>query len=100
MFIPVYNKNNKKIGQTIFIDNLTFDNKPSYCNESGRLGLVRVREGKYKNKLILLYYDEYFSSCSRGDFISEDEAYDICLSRGRLNLTEELNINPTEEVIS
>ncbi len=97
MLIPVYNKNNKKIGQTPFIDNLTFDNKPSYCNESGRLGLVRVRDGKYKNKLILLYYDEFFSSCSRGEFITEDEAYDLCLSRGKLQLTERLQINPSDE---
>lgn len=99
MLIPIYNNKNQKVGQTPFIDNLTFDSKPAYCNESGRLGLVRVKDGKYKNRLVLLYYNEYFSSCSRGEFISEEEAYDICLSRGRLQLTERLNIHPAGEVV-
>ena len=51
MEIPVYDKKNKIIAVEQFKPNLNHWKKPSYMNEGGNLGLVRVTSGEHEGCL-------------------------------------------------
>lgn len=94
--IPV--KVNKKTVTTMkFEPNLNLSSGPSYVNEGGNIGLARVPKGKYKDKLVFMYEDNYFPSRNYAEFISENDAYDLCISRGKNMIIKKLDIHPDYE---
>ena len=91
MKIPVI-VDNRIVSVEEFNPNLNLWKKPSYCNEGGNLGLVRVSQGKYKGCLALLYQDEWYPSCNHGELISDHDAWELCQNRGKVHLIEQLGI--------
>jgi len=88
--IPVYDKRNHIIATYTFKPNLNVRG-PRYLNEGANMGLIRDKTGK----LVLMYQHEEFPSCDRAEYITETEAYEICLNRGKQCLVEELHIIPS-----
>lgn len=91
--IPLYNGSDEILGTVSFEDNLTLSSMPSYVNEGGRVGIKRLSN----SRLVWMYYDPVFPSASRAEYISEEDAYEECLNRGRLNVVELYNICPEYE---
>lgn len=91
--IPIYDDDDKIIATIPFIPNFNVDG-PSYLNDSGNMGLLRIRSGKLKGKLVLLFENEMYPSRNRGDVIDETEAYELCVLKGKLNLIKKFNIVP------
>ena len=98
--IPLYNNRGEILRVVTFEDNLTLPSSPPHVNEGGQIGIKRLNKGEYKDKLVFMYYDPLFPSGSHASFISEEEAYTMCLNRGKLNVVEKYDITPDyEEVI-
>lgn len=91
MLVDVY-KNNKKLFKTTFVDNLSMQGKPAYLNDGGLEGIKRIRTGEYKNKLIYMFVSEAYPKSSFGMFISEEEAYDMCINRNKCCLVDKLKL--------
>lgn len=94
--IPIIN-NKKRVASVRFVPNLNLAGEPSYVNEGGNMGLIRIKDGRFKDRLVVMYENEFYPSQNRGEFISEDDAYDLCLSRGKNVVIKRLNIHPTDE---
>lgn len=94
--IPIIS-NNKTVTTVKFEPNLNCNNKPSYLNEGGNIGLCRIQKGRYRNRLVIMYEDEFYPSCNHGEFITENDAYNLCISRGKNMVIKKLNINPNYE---
>lgn len=93
--IPLYDENRRIIRTVKFVDNLTIDTPPYQVLERGcGVGLKRLKKGKYQGMLVLMKYDYWNPTGSEAEFISEDEAYELCLNRGRAKLIEELGLMP------
>lgn len=95
--IPVFLKS-RIVATVPFVNNLHV-NGPSYLNDSGDMGLVRVNRGKLRGKLILLYEDEAYPKANHGRIISENEAYELCVIKGKYNLVKKFNIQPDWETV-
>lgn len=93
--IPLYNNKEEIIGTVKFIDNLTLSSSPSYLNEGGQLGIKRLKT----NQLVYMYYDPVYPSASRAEFISEEDAYIMCLNRGKLAVVDKYKINPNNTLL-
>lgn len=91
--IPIY-RNGNIVASIPFDPNLSMRNVPSYINQSCEMGLGRIPEGKYEGQLVIMYEDEFFPSRTRGEFIDETEAYELCIERGKLNVIKKYNITP------
>lgn len=89
MLIPVYDDQRRIIETVTFIDNLTLSDAPDYVNENGQLGLTRKDGVLYR-----MYYSDDYPNTSYAYEVTEEEAYEICLNRGRLYLVDELQITP------
>lgn len=94
--IPIY-FGKQRITTVAFEPNLNVQNVPAYVNESCNMGIVRIEKGYYKNKLVIMYEDEFYPSHNMGEFISEDDAYDLCIKRGKNNIIKKYNISPSEK---
>lgn len=92
MKIPVY-AGNEIVSVEEFKPNLNIGHSPSYVNEGGNLGLCRVSSGRYEGCLALLYQDDWYPSCNRGKLISDHDAWELCHSRGKVHLIEQLHID-------
>lgn len=89
--IPVYDTRELHILDVVnFIPNLNVRG-PRYNNEGCNMGLCRSKNGK----LIVMYQHEEFPSCDKAFYISEEEGYELCLSRGKQYLVEKLEISPS-----
>ena len=98
--IPVYDKNNREVCVVEFTPNLNQNRKPSYVNEGGNLGLVRITEEcEHKGCLALLYQDDWYPSCNRGELISDHDAWVLCQMRGKVHLREKLGIEWNRGII-
>lgn len=100
MLVPL--KIDDKIVDTVeFHDNLTLENVPDYVNFNFRIGITRLNAGKYRGKLVVMFYSELYEHTSYASLVSEEEGYLICLKRGKLDVAEVLGINPEfeEEII-
>lgn len=87
--IPLYD-NRGHIKQTYtFKENLNIYG-PRYLNEGANMGLIRDKKGR----LILMYQHEEFPSSDHAEVVSEEEAYELCLNRGKQHLVEELHLTP------
>lgn len=89
--VCITNKQGKIISVVPFTPNLNI-NGPRYLNEGGDMGLTRDHNGK----LVLMYHYTEHPSSDKGEYISEEEAYEICYNRGKQHLIERLHITPRE----
>ncbi len=89
--VPIYNKHHEIIQVVEHSKNLNIQG-PSYINEGGNMGLIRITEGKYKGCLAILYQYPLHPSCNRGELISDHDAWEICQNRGKISLIHSLNI--------
>lgn len=87
--IPLYDKKHHIIATYTFKENLNVRG-PRYLNEGANMGLIRDKQGN----LVLMYQHEEFPSSDHAEYISEEEAYELCLNRGKQCLVEELRITP------
>ena len=87
--VAVTNKQGKILEVLPFKANLNLRG-PRYLNEGGDMGLTRNKEGR----LVLMYHYTEFPSRDKGEYISEEEAYEICYNRGKQHLIEQLQIKP------
>lgn len=87
--VAVTNKQGKILEIVPFTPNLNLQG-PRYLNEGGDMGLARNKEGR----LVLMYHYTEFPSCNKGEYISEEEAYEICYNRGKQHVIEQLQIKP------
>ena len=88
--IPLYD-NRGHIRETyLFKENLNIHG-PRYLNEGANMGLIRDKQGR----LILMYQHEEFPSSDHAEIVSEEEAYELCLNRGKQCLVESLHISPS-----
>ena len=85
-------KDDKKLFKTTFVDNLSMQGKPAYLNEGGLEGIKRIKTGRYKDRLIYMFVCEAYPRCSFGVFVSEEDAYDLCVSRGKSCLVDVLGL--------
>lgn len=91
--IPVLDEHLEVIGATVFEDNLTLHNVPDYVNMNGHLGLKRLScDGIYDREILLMYYDPQNPECSYAEFISELDAYKLCLSKNKKELANKLGL--------
>lgn len=90
--IPIYVGN--RIVTTIFFEENLNVGGPSYLNENCNMGLVRIDNGQFEGKLVLMYENEFYPSENRGGFITEKEAYELCLNRGKNNIIKKYDIQP------
>ena len=97
--IPVYDKHHNIIAVEQFKPNLNHWKKPSYMNEGGNLGLVRVTSGEHEGCLALLYQDDWYPSVNHGELISDHDAWELCQSRGKVHLIEQLRIEWNRGII-
>lgn len=88
--IPVYKRNREILGTYTFKQNLNVRG-PRYLNEGCNMGLIRDTQGN----LVLMYQHEEFPSSDFAEYVSEDEAYELCLNRGKQCLVEELHLRPS-----
>lgn len=77
-----------------FNPNLNLKGVPSYLNESCNMGIARINEGEHKNKLVLMYEDEFHPTSNRGHIISENDAYELCVNRGKYSVIKKYSIQP------
>ena len=93
--VPIYDENHRIIRTVEFVDNLTLNHPPYQIQEGWcSVGLKRLNKGRYKDMLVLMFYDNFFPSCSHAEFISEEAAYELCLNRGKSSVIEEYDIHP------
>lgn len=85
-----------------FEPNLNCVDDPSYVNEGCNLGLKRIDDSvplkrideEYRGNLVLMFEDEFFPTQNHGRIISENEAYELCLKKGKNALIKKLDIRP------
>lgn len=97
VMIPVYDDQLHILRTVEFTDNLTLSHVPDYVNQNGLMGLKRLKRGRWEGCLVIMYYDKRYPSHSYAEFISEEEAYHVCLNRGKLELATQLGINYPEQ---
>ena len=101
--IPIYTKKHDKIIAVIplkqFKPNLNIGNTPGYNNESCNMGLIRIPQGKYKGNLAILYENECYPDTNWGEIISDHQAYELCINRGKTNIINKLNIEWNHGII-
>lgn len=93
--IPLYSKTGHIIQTYKFKENLNLYG-PRYLNEGANMGLLRDKKGR----LILMYQHEEFPSSDHAEVLSENEAYELCLNRGKQCLVDALHITPQYEEVS
>lgn len=86
--------NNAIVDTISFEPNLNLIGVPSYLNESCNMGLKRISDGKYKNKIVLMFEDEFHPKTNHAEFISEEKAYELCVNRGKYEIIKKYNIKP------
>lgn len=91
MQIPVYDKKHRRISVETFKPNLNIHG-PAYLNEGGNMGLCRVSSGKYTGCLAVLYQSDVHPSSSYGEILSDNEGWELCRSRGKVHLIDQLRI--------
>lgn len=84
----MYNYDMELIGTVPFKDNLTLSHAPDYVNMNGYMGIRRL----CNDEIVLMYYDKHYPSRSYAERIDEEEAYRVCLRRGRLDVAKELGL--------
>ena len=100
--LPVYNGNMERVIALVEFkdDNLTQPNKPYYVNDGGRIGLKRLDSsyGRFENSLVYMFYDPDYPRTSYAMIISEEDAYQKCKDKDKLELASKLKIKFVEEV--
>lgn len=98
--LPIVNDDLKIIGTVEFEDNLTLRNVPDYVNMNARIGIKRLDEsyGKLEGELVIMFLDTYCPKSSYAEIITQKEAYQYCLNRGKLDLASKLDLQFIEEV--
>jgi hypothetical protein len=99
MQIPVYDSQRHIIAVEEFEPNLNIKNVPNYLNEGGNMGLTRIKKGKYRGVLAILYENEIHPSSNFGELISDHDAWELCQSRGKVHLIEQLRIEWNQGII-
>ena len=94
MLIPILFGKRDIVGTVEFKPNLNLHGEPAYMNEGCNIGIVRVPEGTYKGRLVYMIQDEFWPTANRAEFISEREAYELCVQRGKYDVIKEYDIKP------
>lgn len=93
MQIPIYDSKRHIIAVEDFEPNLNIKDVPEYINEGGNMGITRIKKGKYRGVLAILYENEGHPSTNWGKLISDHDAWELCQNRGKISLIEKYNID-------
>ena len=96
--IKVLDEQNKTVAYVSFIDNLTIVGEAPYVNCNGRMGIRRIPEGRFEGELVIMYFYPQKQGDSYAEFISEDDAYNLCAHRNLLNVADDLQLQADNEV--
>lgn len=99
ILIPVYDKHMNLLTAVRFTDNLNLRDVPYYLNESENQGIIRIKEGKYTGKLVFMSQNDFYPSCNYARFITEEEAWERCVNRGKYNVIRKYDIQPEVQVL-
>lgn len=99
--LKVYDEDYNVVDTVDFVDNLTLRGVAPYRNFNGRVGLTRLSSDRYDGQLVLCYFYPRHQELSYAEFISEEDAYNLCAKRNKLELVHELGISlvPEREVL-
>ena len=75
-----------------FKDNLTIHGKPDYVNENGRMGIKRIKAGRFEGRLVYMFVDCEYPERSYAEFIEEKDAFRLCWSKKKYEVIDELDI--------
>ena len=103
ILIPIYDDKLEIVGNvesSKFEDNFTTIDHPPYMNCNARVCLLRLDNsyGRYWDTPCIIYYYEDNPMLSYAELLTESEAYNMCLHRGRLDLAEKLNLKFVKNV--